>query len=411
MSCLIPSAIIKIAIILGCTAMFKLTVALKAVAAFTAIVLKDLREVLTSRFFIASLAGGLVTLIALGAVFGTALQFEQGGTQKFAVVVNGTTELGEKYVEILKRLGGDVYGNFTERLLDAYSFVVVVPRNFSLPATVEVYARYRRLFSLAPPPVLDAASAKLASEMGLPPRLVDAVLIAYIDGRRLTASDVSSIMGMFMFSWIFMFIVPLLLASTAAITVGMEKEKRTFELILSTPATAPGLIAAKLLSTLILALIQFAVLSIGLAIYMLNVSKAVPHTTAPGQATIIVSSSVTPSVAASVVISTLALSIFLLAIAFLIATKAEDIKSAQNIAALVILPLLLPSIVAIFGTVQGLEAYPFIHPLASAFAALLGQWDKVFLYLLTDWALAVAALILVFKIVTAEFLITGKLRK
>lgn len=59
------------------------------------------------------------------------------------MVVNGTTELGEKYVEILKRLGGDVYGNFTERLLDAYSFVVVVPRNFSLPATVEVYARYR----------------------------------------------------------------------------------------------------------------------------------------------------------------------------------------------------------------------------------------------------------------------------
>ena len=98
-----------------------------------------------------------------------------------------------------------------------------------------------------------------------------------------------------------MFIVPLLLASTAEITVGMEKEKRSFELILSTPATAPGLVAAKLLSTLILALVQFAVLSIGLVIYLSNISKAVPPPSAPGRVAIVVSSSVAPSVAAHVV--------------------------------------------------------------------------------------------------------------
>ena len=60
--------------------------------------------------------GGFVALVVLGAAFGATIQFTQGGAQKFAVVVNGTAELGEKYVEILKRFGGDVYGNFTERL-------------------------------------------------------------------------------------------------------------------------------------------------------------------------------------------------------------------------------------------------------------------------------------------------------
>lgn len=125
-------------------------------AAFTALVLKDLREVLASRFFIASLVGGFVALVVLGAAFGATIRFTQGGAQKFAVVVNGATELGGRYVQILKRFGGDVYGNFPERLLDAYGFMVVVPRNYSLPAVDEAYARCRGLFSLAPPLVLDA---------------------------------------------------------------------------------------------------------------------------------------------------------------------------------------------------------------------------------------------------------------
>lgn len=47
-------------------------------AAFTALVLKDLREVLTSRFFIASLVGGFVALVAMGAIFGASVQVAEG---------------------------------------------------------------------------------------------------------------------------------------------------------------------------------------------------------------------------------------------------------------------------------------------------------------------------------------------
>ena len=375
----------------------------------SALVVKDLREILTSRYFLVSLVGGFVALVALGAVLGASIRETTTGMQKFAVVVNSTTDLGMRFVEKLRLYGGELYTSFSPDLLRRYSYVVVVPQNFTFPARVEVYARYRGLVSVTPPSALNAAAAEAAKEVGIPPRLLNVTTLVYIDGARLTEADVSVLFSLFMLSWIFMFLVPLLVAATAAVAMGVEKEKRTFELILSTPATPNALIAAKLVSSVILALIQFAVMALGMVIYLSNVVVIEASPTAAQPFTL--SISLSPSLLAPIALSTLALSIAVLALSLLVATRTEDVKTAQSVVPSVVLPLLLPAFAALFAPVDAFEAYPFVHPLAIATAAVFGRWEKVYLYLAVDWALAAAAVLAVSRLMTAEYLVAGGRRR
>jgi ABC-2 type transport system permease protein len=373
------------------------------------LVVKDLREILTSRYFLVSLVGGFVALVALGAVMGASIRETATGMQKFAVVVNSTTDLGMRFVEKLRLYGGELYSSFSPDLLKQYGYVVVVPRNFTFPARVEVYARYRGLMSVTPPSALNAAAAEVAREVGIPPRLLNVTTLVYIDGAKLTEADVSLLFSLFMLSWTFMIIVPLLVAATAAVAMGVEKEKRTFELILSTPATPNALIAAKLVSSVILALIQFAVMAVGMIIYLSNVVVIKTSPTAAQPFTL--SISLSPSLLAPIALSTLALSIAVLALSLLVATRTEDVKTAQSVVPSVVLPLLLPALAALLAPVDALEKYPFVHPLAIATAAVFGRWDKVYLYLAVDWALAAAAVLAVSRLMTAEYLVAGGRRR
>jgi ABC-2 type transport system permease protein len=263
--------------------------------------------------------------------------------------------------------------------------------------------------SVTPPYALDAAAAETAREAGIPPRLLNVTTLVYIDGARLTEADISVLFSLFMLSWIFMFIVPLLVAATAAVAMGVEKEKRTFELILSTPATPNALIAAKLVSSVILALIQFAVMALGMVIYLSNVVVVEASPAAAQSFTL--SISLSPSLLAPIALSTLALSIAVLALSLLVATRTEDIKTAQSVVPSVVLPLLLPALAALLAPVDAFEAYPFVHPLAIATAAVFGRWEKVYLYLAVDWALAAAAVIAVSRLMTAEYLVAGGRRR
>jgi ABC-2 type transport system permease protein len=375
----------------------------------SALVVKDLREILTSRYFLVSLVGGFAVLVALGAVLGASIRETATGMQKFAVVVNSTTDLGMRLVEKLRLYGGELYTSFSPDLLRRYSYVVVVPQNFTFPARVEVYARYRGPVSLTPPSALNAAAAEAAREVGIPPRLLNVTTLVYIDGARLTEADISVLFSLFMLSWAFMFIVPLLVAATAAVAMGVEKEKRTFELILSTPATPNALIAAKLVSSVILALIQFAVMALGMIIYLSNV--VVVETSPAAAQPFTLSISLSPGILAPMALSTLALSIAVLALSLLVATRTEDVKTAQSVVPSVVLPLLLPALAALLAPVDAFEAYPFVHPLTIATAAVFGRWEKVYLYLAVDLALAAAAVLAVSRLMTAEYLVAGGRRR
>jgi ABC-2 type transport system permease protein len=191
----------------------------------------------------------------------------------------------------------------------------------------------------------------------------------------------------------------------------MEKEKRTFELILSTPVTPTALITAKFLSTLLLALIQFGVMTAGLFIYMANIAAAAAASPPPSGEAFELGFAPSPQLVAAVALSSLALALALLGLAFFAATKADDVKTAQSVVPLVVFPLLIPSLAALFGSVEGWEAYPFVHPLVVAYAVMQGEWGKAYTYLALDWALAAAVELVVARLVTAEYLVLGRVRR
>lgn len=373
-----------------------------------AVVKKDLREVLSSPYFIASLIGGLIALIVLGAVMGESIRATKTSLEEFAIVVNNTTQLGWMFVEELSKRGGEVYREFSAELLERYGFVVFVPANFSFPAVVELAAKYRGVFILAPPPMLDEAAQAVAERVGIPPRLVELSVYVYLDGKRLSAEEVNALLSVFIFSWLFILIVPAMVASTAAISVGLEKEKKMFELILSTPATATSVVAAKFVSTLILTLIQYAVLAAGFVYYMTSV--VVPPSRSI-DASLSSQALLDPSVISPSLTSALALSIVVLSISFLVAVKTEDIKTAQSVVPVVVLPMILPSIAALFVPLDTVEWYPFAHPLAIAASLLTGQAQKVATYLLIDAALATAAAVLALRLATPQYIVLGRRRR
>lgn len=50
-----------------------------------------------------------------------------------------------------------------------YSYVVVVPSNFTFPGSVEVLTKFRGLVSATPLPAVDRAAQLAAEELGVPP--------------------------------------------------------------------------------------------------------------------------------------------------------------------------------------------------------------------------------------------------
>ncbi|MEM1598211.1 MAG: ABC transporter permease [Pyrobaculum sp.] len=366
-----------------------------------AIVEKDLKEVLSSRYFIASLLGGFVLLIALGAVMGGSVKAAASSFAKFAVVVDNTTQLGWMFVDELARRGGVVYRGFSAELLDKYGFVVFVPANFSFPAVVELASKYRGVFAFSNLPAVDAAAEAVAERIGLPPRLVEQRVYVYFGGRRLSLEEVGALFSAFFFSWLFMFIVPMMVASTAAVAVGVEKEKKMFELILSTPATATSVVVAKFFSALLLAVVQFLLYAVAFAYYISAVTAPSPTAALP----------LDFNVLAYALASAFALSIVVLSMSFLVAVRTEDLKTAQSVVPAVVVPMLLPSFAALFTTVDGMEWYPFTHPMSIAASLLMGQPHRAVAYLLIDAALAAAAAALALRLATPQYIVLGRRRR
>ncbi|ACB39181.1 ABC transporter permease [Pyrobaculum neutrophilum] len=379
----------------------------------TALVVKDLREILASRYFILSLVGGFAALVFMGLLMGASIR-GAAAAQKFAVVANDTNELGRLYVEKLRELGGVVYGEFTPELLEKYSYVVVVPRNFTFPARLEVYRRYSGFPSLVAPAVLRTAAEELAKRAGVPPALVNVTLRLYFDGAWLGEAEAGALLSLYMVSFVATLMVPLLVAATAAIAVGVEKEKRTFELILATPATPSALVLSKLVSSILLMLIQFAVFLAGYGVYFANLANLPnfvggappPELPRPG-----LHVSIPPGALALSALSILAMSIFVVAVSFALASRAEDIKTAQSVATTAVFFFAAPAVAVFFAPTDWLKLDPLLHPLYIALAALFGRWGEALLLLTADWALAAVALYIVSRIVTAEYLIAGRRRR
>ncbi len=141
---------------------------------------------------------------------------------------------------------------------------------------------------------------------------------------------------------IFMMITPVAGAmSVAAYSIVGEKQARTLEPLLATPLTTIELLAAKVLGALLPALLLTAGY---FALYVAGVAIAAE----PGAFRVLLS----PRSLAIVFVLTPLASLLALQLAVCVSSRVNDVRSAQQIGALIILPISGLMIAQLFGTLQ-----------------------------------------------------------
>ncbi|MFN4046287.1 MAG: ABC transporter permease, partial [Acidilobaceae archaeon] len=309
------------------------------------------------------------------------------------------------FVKNLQKQGGVVYRDFATDLLQQYNSVVFIPQNFSFPANVEVWS-YRGLLSHRLPAV-ERAARETAEEVGIPPQLiVEKYYYIYLNGAALTKLDINLVTSAFSPVWILALLILSMTSTIVSASVGVEREKKTFELILSTPASAKSIVVAKLVSSTIVALIELVALGIGMLFLLSSIMHTVDTTIVDSN---FETSPEVPSAITLSIASVFPLSIISLAISFLIASRAEDVKTATSIAPSIVMFLMFPLIMTFFIPLDVMEHYPFAHPVVVMLYALLGQFEKAYFYIALDWIMALVVLFITFKIATPEYLL-GKFK-
>ena len=389
------------------------------------LVSKDLKEALRGRRVLASILMPAVIfpLIALGM---SAAAGPKGGADMLNVAVvnmdNGT--LGREVERSLAQLGaaparGDPLG-----LLDRYSAVIYIPRNFTLSivgggeTTVRLYVRYRGILAAGryrdlEGLVRNVTVAVLSERMGAPP-LDEALRIdvgLLLGDRVLGEGEVGALTAASAFGFFIVLIVSMALSASIAVAVGTEKEKRMLELLLATPVSFGRLILAKIVSSMLLALIELAALGMGLAVYI-----AVLFSTFVETPTLGVPQGVPSMVGAlaHVVAVTVPLIFLTVAISLLMALRVEDLRTAQmtvpNTAFLLVFPAFLLYFVPpdALGPLAGVAyLYPYAHPFLVPLKVFGGDPNFTGLALALDSALAALAFVGLGRYMNAERIIVG----
>lgn len=370
---------------------------------------KDVREVLRSRHFIVSVLASVAMLALMGFVLDAFAGAAEGPKEAgdFAVVVAGNaTEAGRAVAEALREAGGTAYGRFDPDLLARYRYVVVVPQNFSFPGRLEVHAELRGLSSWAYVEEVRRAALKAAERFGVPRSPVEVAAVAYLGGRALRGDPMGLATAAVLTAALALVLVSMVVG-VVALSMGIEKEKRMLELILSTPATPRHVLAAKVLSSLLTAALLVAAFAAGYLL-MLRPLLSAP-TPAPEGGVLLAASFVQflPWAAAA----TAPLAIAAAALAVLAGVRAEDVKTAQAVVPLVAFPFFLPALVLPYMPVDPLAlawlppAHPYVVPLLAAVG--YSPWP----YLALDWALAAGVALLATWSLTPEKVVAGGARR
>ncbi|RLF16343.1 MAG: hypothetical protein DRJ97_01205 [Thermoprotei archaeon] len=181
----------------------------------------------------------------------------------------------------------------------------------------------------------------------------------------------------------FVMLALLVLASQlVATSIASEREQKTLEALLTLPVSRATIIAGKLVGAMIVSVIGAAGFMLGLSFYMSSfippeaASEAARAVSAvlsiPVEGYVLLASSVLLSLVAS------------LSIVVLLASLAEDVRSAQTLLSLVFIPLFLAALVAAFTAADlrspltwPLLIVPFTNPVVSAMLVINGTYLPV----------------------------------
>jgi ABC-2 type transport system permease protein len=254
---------------------------------------KEVKELIRDRYVLFSvILAPLLVLPLLTGVSYLAVREAGGALEKAIRELPGNVAVvledpgDEIAVEVARRLGARVEGSFEEAIA-RYPVVVVLHSNFTKnilegkPAMVTITSRVERPYSLVEVTVVtslaqglrDVVSIVLMERFNVDPRLIRTPVIVeskvlyrgeLLEGARLTQLYILN-MGLAFI----IFILGVIALQVGTLSMGIERESRTLELLLMLPISRVELIAGKVLGVSTISLMGFASFLVGLSITIL----------------------------------------------------------------------------------------------------------------------------------------------
>ncbi len=211
---------------------------------------------------------------------------------------------------------------------------------------------------------------------------------------------------------IVMMIILMLGGSVVVSSMGLEKENKTLETLLTLPVDRRTLVLGKLLGSAVVGLIMAAVFAVGFRYYLQNFE-------APAESLVALGLDLGPGDYLLVVISLFASLLFGLAFSLLLGVLARDYKSAQMLTYALLVLAIFPMMVVMlkdFDTVPKalqivLFAIPFSHPMMAMRQLALENTAFVLWGILYGLLASAALTAMVVRVFRSEILITGFARR
>lgn len=351
---------------------------------------KEIQELLTPQMIIPLLAVVLM-FIFIGKAVGKEMTKNQTA-QPVQVVDFDNTQTSAKFIDILKQNNLEIVDSSQNP-----KAVLIIPSGFekglndSIPQKVEFHSIIDN-FSMAgnvSNSIIGGALASANRILSGQKNLVQTNDFVKIGNKEANVS-VQQVSGFINSQTIFIPIILTLVIIMASqfivVSVASEKENKTLETLLSSPVNRQYIVASKLLGAGIVALIAVAVYLIGMSYYINGLTGNQLSQTG----------AVVPAMSQLGLVFgpgdyiLLGISLFFgiltaLAMAIILGSFTQDVKSAQGAVAPLMVLILIPYFLTMFLNISALPnlarlaiyAIPFAHPFLAASNILLGHSEKV----------------------------------
>ncbi len=219
---------------------------------------------------------------------------------------------------------------------------------------------------------------------------------------------------------IILFFVIIFAAQMIVASVATEKENKTLETLLTTPVSRSSLVSSKMVAAGIIALLVSLVYMVGFSYYMGGIMEGVGGQITAGMGEAMVELGLVLHLSSYVF---LGLSVFFailcaLAIALILGSFAQDLKSAQGLIAPMTFLIMIPYILALFLDMTTLTpviryliyAIPFAHPFMAVPNLFLQNYNFVLAGIIYQGVVFVIFVLIAARIYSSDRVLTMKLK-
>lgn len=211
-------------------------------------------------------------------------------------------------------------------------------------------------------------------------------------------------------------LVLILAMQIAATSMAVEKEAKTLETLLTIPVSRLSILFGKLVGSITIALLATIANVLAFTYYIGSITSMIPSGTGGAD---LVTLGLVPSAQGYLI---LGLTLFgalisALALALTLGTLAQDVRGAQSIIGIIIVPVFLPTIFLMMGDISTLPTaiqtvlylIPFTYPTLASQALITGNYGTLLLGLVYMAAFTLTTLYIAARVFSTEKVMTARL--